>query len=224
MKPGGLVVFDCDGTLADSEAVIVTVMQEAFKARDIAVPPAPAVRRIIGLSLEEGIRKLLPPGVGGASKIALAYREAWVAHHARGDQIEPLFDGVRETLNLLAGEGHTLAIATGKSRGGLLRLLEGHGILDAFISLQTADDAPGKPHPAMLHQAMAEAGFAPDETICVGDTVYDMQMAANAHVAAVGVSYGYHPAAELRAAGAKLVLDDIRELPAKLPWLLGGLV
>ena len=132
---------------------------------------------------------------------------------------EPLFPGALATLVELDRQGRLLGVATGKSRPGLLSVLDHHGLTSLFASLQTADRHPSKPHPAMLEAAMRETGSAPGETLMVGDTSYDMAMARAAGVGAIGVAWGYHPAASLVAAGATTILERFEDL---LDPTLGG--
>ncbi len=212
-----LIMFDCDGTLVDSQYVIIDSMQAAFQACGLPPPSPDAVKRIVGLSLPEAIGRL--HGEGDTTSIAslvAAYKECFLELRAKPNLHEPLFAHVVETLTLLEETGYLLGIATGKSRRGLLATLETHGLAKHFVTLQTADDAPGKPHPGMLQRAMAETGVENGETVLIGDTVFDMEMALNAGAGAFGVSWGYHDAAELHAAGADLVLDQLCELPPLL--------
>ncbi len=213
-----LVVFDCDGTLVDSQHAIVEAMQRAF-AENRFPPPAPgAVRRVVGLSLTEAMEALLPDG-GAEEHRALVreYRKAYLLLRQRPDYHEPLFPGAAEAIDALEAAGYLLGVATGKSQRGLRATLARHGLVERFVTLQTADDAPSKPHPGMLENAIAEAGA--DETVFVGDTVFDMQMAVNAKVAALGVGWGYHGADELRAAGARAVVESFAELPEAIAKL-----
>ncbi len=215
--PYRLVVFDYDGTLVDSQHSILTAMAEAFGACGLKAPSAGAVRRVVGLSLDTAIEELLGEGDRSAlPEIAEAYRNAFLAMRQQADFHEPLFPGVRETLSLLNQPEVCLGIATGKAMRGLQASLERHEIGSYFVTLQTADRNPGKPHPAMLRRAMAEAGAEPEETVVVGDTSFDMAMGRSAGVAAIGVSYGYHPVEELRQAGAEAIIDSIAELPTAL--------
>lgn len=213
-----LIVFDCDGTIVDSQHLIAAAMAETFSAEGLMPPTTALVRRVVGLSLEQAIARLLPQDrVPDAARLADAYKH--VFQRLRSDPImpqDPLFPLARETLRELAAGDYLLGIATGKSRRGLEVTLERHGLADLFATVQTADDAPSKPDPAMLRQAMAETAAAPGETIVVGDTVFDMMMAANAGVRALGVAWGYHAPEELRTAGAFAVLDGFAELPAQL--------
>jgi phosphoglycolate phosphatase len=208
-----LIVFDCDGTLVDSQHLIVDTMRVTFESRGLPPPADEAVRHIIGLSLGEAIGALAP-GVGEAERAALVdgYRETFQAMRRQPLFHEPLFPGARATLHELERRGHLLAVATGKSDRGIARVLEHHALDGLFVSLQTADRHPSKPHPAMLEAAMRETGSAPHETIMVGDTSYDMEMARAARVRAIGVGWGYHPAAALTLAGAETVVDRFEQL------------
>ena len=213
-----LCVLDCDGTLVDSQHVIVAAMADAWGACGRAVPPdADAVRRVVGLSLDVAIGRLAPDGDGDAlAALADGYRQAFRRLHQDPALIEPLFPGVAEALDAAEAAGFLLGIATGKGRRGLQASLERHGLLDRFVTLQTADDAAGKPAPDMLLRAMAETGADPACTVMVGDTTFDMIMARAARVPAVGVSWGYHGADELSAAGAAVVIDSFDALAAAL--------
>ena len=209
-----LVVFDCDGTLVDSQHVILDSMRAAFRAEGFAEPSAEAVRRIVGLSLVHAVAALLPDaGRATWEAITERYKEAFHEARLRPDFREPLFPGARELLHGLEGAGLLLGVATGKSRRGLDAVLDHHGLRPLFVTLQTADGNPSKPHPAMLERAMAETGSRPAETAFVGDTTFDVEMALAAGVRAIGVAWGYHPPQELAAAGAERVLDSFIELP-----------
>jgi phosphoglycolate phosphatase len=215
--PVRLVVFDLDGTLVDSQATIVTCARAAFAAAGLAVPTAEAIRRIVGLSLAPAMQVLLGrDDPATAERIAALYREAFLEHRRRPDFAEPLFPGVVAALDALSARDVRLGIATGKAMRGLKAVLETHGLERRFVTLQTADLHPSKPHPAMLRAALAEAGAAPGEALMVGDTTYDVRMAIAAGTTPVGVAWGNHPADELRAAGAAVVLDRIEEVGAQL--------
>jgi phosphoglycolate phosphatase len=190
-RPPRLVVFDCDGTLVDSQHAIVACMRDAFSVHGCAAPEDAAIRQVIGLSLDEAVARLAAAGAP-AEKVAEAYRQAFFAMRSRPDFHEPLFPGVAAALDALDSAGCLLGVATGKARRGLLATLERHGLCGRFVTLQTADLNPGKPHPAMLLRAMAETGADPDRTVLVGDTSYDMEMARRAGARAVGVAWGYH--------------------------------
>jgi phosphoglycolate phosphatase len=210
-----LVVLDCDGTLVDSQHVIFESMRRALVDHALPVPPIEDVRRVVGLSLVEGAKALLPH-LDEATALALAasYKERFQELRRRDGVLEPLFPGVAETLVHLDRQGVLLAVATGKSRRGLDRVLAHHGLDGLFVSLQTADAHPSKPHPSMLEQAMRDAGCAPEETLLVGDTTFDIDMAARAGAGPVGVAWGYHPVADLRRAGATTILESFPELAA----------
>lgn len=198
-----LAIFDCDGTLVDSGATIHAALAEAFRDNGLALPSPEVSRRVIGLSLIEAMAALLPQATADDHlKLAEDYKRAFMALRAAGRVEEPLFDGVLELLDTLEGEGWLLAVATGKSDRGLKHCLDSHGIHARFVSLQTADRHPSKPHPSMVLQAIADAAAAPGTTFVVGDTSFDMAMAAAAGAAPIGAAWGYHDADELIEAGA----------------------
>jgi phosphoglycolate phosphatase len=210
-----LIVLDCDGTLVDSQHVIVDAMSATFVGQGLAPPSAEAIRHVVGLSLAEAIARLVPGIRQDACALLVdGYKQSFQALRLEAAFHEPLFEGVSETLRALAGQGHLLAVATGKSDRGLASVLATHGLADLFASLQTADRHPSKPHPGMIEAAMRETGATADETIMVGDTSYDIEMARAARVHAVGVSWGYHPVAMLEAAGADAVIDRFEQLLA----------
>lgn len=201
-----LAVFDCDGTLVDGQASICEAMDCAFSAAGLPLPDHHDVRRIVGLSLPQAIRRLAPDAApGDHARIVEGYKQSFRDSRTQGRLEEPLFGGIAELIGELRARGWLLAVATGKSDRGLQSCLEAHGIADHFISLQTADRHPSKPDPAMLYAAMAEASAEPEHTVMIGDTSFDMDMARFAQVRAIGVDWGYHTAAELRIAGAEIV-------------------
>lgn len=217
-----LALFDCDGTLADSQREIVLAMSAAFERCGLAPPPPPAIRAAIGLSLPRLMMQLAPT-LDEAAQEALvdAYRETFFEHRtAAGAGPEPLYDGIVAALDALRGEGWLLGVATGKSQRGLVRLLTAHGLNDRFVTLQTADFHPSKPDPAMCRAAITEAGVAARDTVVIGDTGFDMAMARSAGARAVGVEWGYHPVSELLRAGAEAVADHPSALPALLETML----
>ena len=208
-----LAVFDCDGTLVDSQHSIVACMKAAFGAAGLTLPEAEAVRRVVGLPLADGVGRLAPLlAAGECARVAELYKQAFLDLRASAPMEEPLFPGVRDLLDTLEGEGVLLGVATGKGQRGLRITLDQHGLLGRFVTLQTADDAPGKPNPAMLRQAMAAVGAEPSQTAMIGDTTFDILMARNAGTAAIGVAWGYHPPAELHAAGAHPVVEAAHEV------------
>jgi phosphoglycolate phosphatase len=209
-----LIIFDFDGTLVDSQRVIVECMTVAFANHNLPVPPANAVRRSVGLALERAIASLLPDpdDFDLAALVSESYRQRAYAIRQSDEFDEPLFEGAREAIIALNAPEIWLGIATGKNRRGLLHSLEYHGLRHHFATLKTADDGPSKPHPEILHQAMAETGVAPEDTVMIGDTTYDMQLARNAGARAIGVSWGYHGGEELLANGAARVVANFAEL------------
>jgi phosphoglycolate phosphatase len=211
-----LAIFDCDGTLVDSGAPIYAALKASFGRNGLEVPPLSVSRRLIGLSLAEAMAALLPKASREDHvKLAEDYKRAFRNLRASGQVEEPLFDGVLELLDALETDGWLLAVATGKSDRGLNHCLETHHIQARFISLQTADRHPSKPHPSMVEQAIADAGATRATTIVVGDTSFDMAMAANAGAAGIGAGWGYHEAEELIEAGAVAVAAqplDVLEL------------
>lgn len=201
-----LAVFDCDGTLVDGQAAVCTAMDAAFAAHGLPRPDHHLVRRSVGLSLPQAVRTLLPEADDDLRQgIDLAYRNAFRAAREAGELVEPLYAGVREVLDALLDDGWLLGVATGKSDRGLEHCLASHGLSRHFATLQTADRHPSKPHPAMLEAALFEAGAMPQHAVMIGDTAYDMVMAVNAGVRALGVDWGYHTPAELVDAGAEIV-------------------
>jgi phosphoglycolate phosphatase len=204
-------VFDCDGTLVDSGATIYAALKETFGQRQLTIPTPQVARRVIGLSLIEAMAVLLPAaGYEEHAELAEQYKRNFMALRAAGRVEEPLFDGVIELLDALEAEGWLLAVATGKSDRGLRHCLDLHGIHARFVSLQTADRHPSKPHPGMTLAAIAEAGSVPGLSVVIGDTSFDIGMALAAGAGAIGAAWGYHDADELRAAGA----HGVAEAPA----------
>ena len=201
-------ISDCDGTLIDSGATIYAALAETFRQNGIEVPALAVARRVIGLSLIEAMAGLLPERAAEEHvELAEGYKRNFMALRTAGRVEEPLFDGVLELLDSLEAEGWLLAVATGKSDRGLRHCLESHGIHARFVSLQTADRHPSKPHPSMVLQAIADAGAAPETSVVVGDTSFDMAMAAAAGAAPIGAGWGYHDAGELLEAGAVAVAE-----------------
>jgi phosphoglycolate phosphatase len=204
-----LAVFDCDGTLVDSGATITAALRITFEQNGLDVPPPSLSRKVIGLSLVESMAALMPDlPVERHIELAEDYKLAFQKLRAAGAVEEPLFEGVLDLLDTLEDDGWLLAVATGKSDRGLKHCLELHGIHARFVSLQTADRHPSKPHPSMVEQAIADAGAGPETTIVVGDTSFDMAMAANAGATGIGAGWGYHDAHELLAAGAVGVAEE----------------
>ncbi len=192
-----LVIFDCDGTIIDSQDIIIQAMTMAFKKADIAVPTAASIRGIIGLSLEEAVMTVAglqdQPNDTLCDHLIEGYKQAFVTLRNQADHNEPMYQGARDVIESLAGRDDILlGIATGKSRKGLDVVLERENLSQHFHILKTADDAPSKPHPGMIDQAIKEMGVSKNQTVMIGDTSFDMVMAHNAGVMGIGVEWGYH--------------------------------
>ncbi len=207
-----LAVFDCDGTLVDSQANICAAMEACFGEAGLIAPARADVRRIVGLSLPQAMRVLAPEA--DAEALAERYKRCFQRMRADGLAEEQLYDGIPAVLDILEADGWLLGVATGKSDRGLRLVLEQHGLFDRFVTLQTADRHPSKPHPSMIEAAMTEASAVPAATLMIGDTSFDIAMAKAAHVKAIGVAWGYHDPAELFAEGADAVALNPRDLPA----------
>jgi phosphoglycolate phosphatase len=206
-----LIVFDVDGTLVDSQDLIVAAQRAAFLAHGLEPPTRERSLSIVGLSLVQAMRVLVPDGP--AESLAEGYQTAFQRLRADPAYREPLFPGAAELLAELSGRDEVvLGIATGKSRRGVAHLLARHGWERVFATIQTADDHPSKPHPAMLEQALAETGAAPRDSVMIGDSTFDMAMARAAGIGAVGVSWGYHRPEALRETGAEAIVGSYREL------------
>ena len=214
-----LVIFDLDGTLIDSEALIVDTVVTSFGDVGQAVPDRKTIRSVSGITLKDAL-SILAPGVTAerAAAIGQAYR---ARYSASANSREPLFAGALEALDQLQEDPQTiLAVATGKGFHGATTLLEKHGLTARFNSIQTPDHNRGKPDPQMIETAMTKAGASRAETVMIGDTVHDMRMAKAAGVKAIGVAWGYHEADELRATGADIVIDRFDQLDCAIDQVL----
>ncbi|WP_340264281.1 HAD-IA family hydrolase [Sphingobium mellinum] len=208
-----LAVFDCDGTLVDSQHGICTAMTRAFEGANLVAPDRAAILSVVGLSLPSAMARLLPDADADYHHLlSESYKNAF--QQLRRDKAvwEPLYPGIAELVRALDADGWLLGVATGKSDRGLKLCLEHHGIDALFVTLQTADRHPSKPHPSMLLTAMADAGASPGSTVMIGDTSFDIDMAVAADVRAIGVGWGYHAPSDLIAAGAHVVVMDSDEL------------
>ena len=208
-----LLVFDWDGTLMDSAAAIVASIQESCRDLGLPVPERERAAHVIGLGLKDALSYAvpeLPPQDYG--KLAERYRHHYLA---RDPDIE-MFPGMREMLAGLRERGYLLAVATGKSRAGLDRVLAAQQLKPYFDSSRCADETHPKPHPAMLQELMQELKIEADATLMIGDTAHDLQMAQSARVSALAVSYGAHPRAALAEFNPLACIDTPQELA---PWL-----
>ncbi|WP_425089995.1 HAD-IA family hydrolase [Stappia sp.] len=217
-----LVIFDCDGTLVDSQDTILHGLTVGFEAVGLTPPDRRTGLSIVGLSLDVAFRRLVAPEHAHlVPAMADAYRQAKVARRLAGLDHDPLYPGARAVLDALhARDDVLLGIATGKALRGVRHLQEMHGLERMFATIQTADSAPSKPHPGMILQAMAETGAQADRTVMIGDTRFDIDMARAAGVASVGVSWGYHPREQLVASGAGRIIDAFGELEGVLAEML----
>ena len=199
--PLRLVIFDVDGTLVDSQADILAAMAATFTAVDHPLPDRETLLGVVGLSLEV-LMPQLAPDLSNAThgKMVQAYKDAYMDLRAKAGvtQSSPLYPGALDTLRALHAQPETLlGIATGKSRRGLDKLIEGHGLEGLFVTQQVSDHHPSKPHPAMILQALSETGVEAENAVMVGDTSFDIRMATSAGVRGIAVTWGYHPATRL---------------------------
>ncbi len=213
--PLKLVVFDCDGTLVDSQYNIISCMTEAFEDNQQKAPVDDAVRSIIGLNLDQAIQELMEDKADYdlLDRLVEGYKKAFQRQRLLPDHHEPLFPGTLEAISALDEAGILMGVATGKSLRGLKAVIELHNLERFFISLQTPDTNPGKPHPQMLEQAMKDGGTTPENTYMIGDTSFDMMLAKNAGCHAVGVSWGYHDDEMLKGSGADHLIHRYEDLP-----------
>ena len=216
-----LIVFDCDGTLVDSQQTIVTATQTALAAFDLPCPKRRNILYAVGLPIDVALRRHAPDvGDDVLPEIITVYRDTYTALLQQNDRGQIMFDGMRDLICNLGDMGDTfLGIVTMKSRRGLNRVVDAYEIRKYFQTLKSADDGPGKPAPDLLLAAMGECGVTAEQTIMVGDTGFDMMMAKSAGACAIGVSWGYQDIDELEESGA----DHIVESADALATLLQGL-
>lgn len=221
-----LAIFDMDGTLMDSQDFIVRAMQAAFGSFDMVAPPRADILSIVGLSLFEAVEKLVPEQpTERIGALAEAYKSCFIRQRAEtgGEASAPLYPGAREAIAALhARDDVLLGVATGKARRGLDHAFAAHDLDRFFFSRQTADLHPSKPHPAMVETCIAEAGVQAGQAVMIGDTTYDIEMGRAAGAKTLGVTWGYHPVRDLRAAGADMLVDRFDDLIPALDELWGG--
>ncbi len=204
-----LIAFDWDGTLFDSTKIIVRCIQAAVRDVGGTVPSDEAAGYVIGLGLMQALAHAAPDVPQDKyPELGARYRHHYIAHQ---NDIS-LFDGVLPLLSALKARGHTLVVATGKSRHGLDEALHAVELLGRFDGSRTADETAGKPHPRMLHELMDEFGVSAERTLMIGDTTHDLQMAINAGCASVGVSYGAHESAAFDALKPRYVAHSVQQL------------
>jgi len=208
-KQFDLIVFDWDGTLMDSIAIIVKCIQAAARDIGVPVPSKELAAHVIGLGLIEAMQAVLP---GVDPKYLPRMTERYRYHYLAQDQDLTLFEGARDMLADLSQQGYFLAVATGKSRVGLNRALDQVKLLSLFDATRCADETFSKPHPAMLQELTRELGQDMRRTVMIGDTTHDLQMAINAGASGIAVEFGAHPTEQLRALNPVFVASSIGEL------------
>ena len=219
--PISLVILDLDGTLVDSRALIVQIMKTAAVTSGLPEPSHKAVSEIIGLSLDHAFAALFPAADQDHRETAIqAYRKEALKLRAEGRDSEDLFPGIRKMITRLRDEGHVLGIATGKARRGVDHFCQRFEMAGCFSTVQTPDTNPSKPHPGMIESALAETGASIVQTVMVGDTTFDIEMAQHAGVTSVGVAWGNHPVATLERAGAQHIVETADDLPQLVAQVL----
>lgn len=218
MRQIKLVIFDWDGTLADSAGQIVSAMQRAISALKLPPRSDEAIAELIGLGLNDALVRLYPDAdLGHLRQLLESYRAQWLSEGAGEAE---LFAGALDALQALRDDGFRLAIATGKSRRGLDRSLAHHvAVRDLIIASRTADETASKPDPLMLSELLALEGLRAEQALMIGDTEYDVAMAAAIGMPAVGVTCGVHAPQRLQRAGAHALLERVADLPR---WLAGA--
>ena len=223
-SPLRLVIFDVDGTLVDSQSDILGAMRLSFEAERITTPSRVEILGVVGLSLDV-LMPILAPDADEATLVRLVqgYKDAYMALRADqgGEVSSPFYPGARAALDALQAQPDVLlGVATGKSRRGLDKLIEAHGLEGMFITQQVADFHPSKPHPSMLLQALRDTGVEAADAVMLGDTSFDMEMAAAADITGIGVSWGYHSPDRLSA--AKHMVQSFDAVPALLDTIWKG--
>ncbi|OUR64704.1 HAD family hydrolase [Methylophaga sp. 42_25_T18] len=209
MKPYQLIVFDWDGTLMDSTAHIVNCMQQAISALELPSLTDSAISHIIGLGLDEAVLTLYPDADQNLiTTLADKYRQVWL----NSPHETPLFENARELIQQLADNDYLLAVATGKSRRGLDKVLTATGLTDYFHATRCADECHSKPHPQMLEELMGHLGVEKQHTLMIGDTEFDLQMAHNAGAHSLAISHGAHSIETLQACQPKAIVDDLHQV------------
>lgn len=211
-----LLIFDWDGTLADSVGRIILSMRTAAIETDLEIRDDTAIKGIIGLGLPEAIRTLYPQISGNQ---LIDFRQRYADSYMAMDSVpSPLFDGVVESIQAFREDGYRLAVATGKARRGLDRVLKANGWQDYFDATRAADETASKPDPLMLNEIMAHCGVAPQRSLMIGDASFDLLMARNAGMDSVAVGYGAQPLESLRQFEPRLAIEHFSELRT---WLNG---
>ncbi len=215
-----LVIFDIDGTLVDSQHLICGAVHQVYDRHGLPKPARERVLALVGLSLPDTFTRLADGAAHPVEAMVESYREAFSTLRAQPNSMEPLYPGAEEAIVRLAKRDDILlGIATGKSMRGIEVVLGHYKLLSHFTTIQCADTAPSKPDPGMVLNALRDTGLSADDAVLIGDSIYDMQMAKSAGVRAIGVSWGYHPPADLIAAGADVIVEDFAALDDALDTL-----
>jgi phosphoglycolate phosphatase len=219
-----LAIFDVDGTLMDSQAMIVASLTQAFTAEGLPLPSRPEMLGIVGLSLVKAMSVLRPDDEAERhERLALVYKQAFWSYRADKSFPEAPFEGAFDLLRRLRARDDVLiGIATGKSQRGVRHIIDQFGLEGIFAAIQTSDDAPSKPHPEMILKAMREVGVDAADTVMIGDAVFDIEMAHAAAVRPIAVAWGFQPRAALEAARPYAIVNDFNELEAELAALWQG--
>lgn len=211
MKNKSLIIFDWDGTLMDSVGLIVDAMRYAAEKHGLTVTDD-ATKSIIGIALVDAFPMLFPNNSDKYDDLLATYSEYYVKHCDN----DKLFDGVKKLISDLHAQGKTLAIATGKKRKGLERVLPNSGIEAFFTTTKTADETAGKPNPLMLQAILSETGKTVEDAIFVGDSIHDIRMANAIQMDSIAVSYGCEKADVLAKENPTLIVDSVEQLKLSL--------
>ncbi len=216
-----LALFDIDGTLMDSQAMIIASLTAAFTAEGLPLPSRAEMLGIVGLSLVKAMSALRPDdGAACHERLAQAYKEAFWSYRTEKSFPEVPFDGALDLLRRLkAREDVLIGVATGKSQRGVRHVIDQFGLEGVFSTIQTSDDAPSKPHPGMILRAMEECGALAQDTVMIGDAVFDVEMAHAAGVKAVAAAWGFQPQTALARARPHAIVNDFNELEKMLASL-----
>jgi phosphoglycolate phosphatase len=213
-----LAIWDIDGTIVDSRKIIQKAMSRAFKRAGLGDIDYERTRTIVGLELGEAISRLAPAHSSADQIVQLStyYKEAFVEQRLEPGFEEPLYEGVLDTLERLVADGWLMGVATGKAMRGLDIVFKHHDLHRLFDTFQTVDGGAGKPDPRMIHDAMSQMGVDASQTVMIGDTSFDMQMAGNAGVTGLGVDWGFHTIDEIKSGGAASIHTDFASLDLAL--------
>ena len=210
-----LIIFDVDGTLVDSQEAIVAALSMAFEAEGLDPLSRERFLSIVGLSLDEVFADLVPgASIAQRARLVAGYKDAYLRMRSEGraEAEAPMFPGTRDLILSWHDRGTVLAVATGKARRGVAHFLDRHDLNGRFSVIQTADDAPSKPHPQMVLNCLSGTDVKPEDAVIVGDTEFDMAMGVAAGVRRIGVGWGYHPIDRVTRGGAEVIARDVCHL------------